>query len=160
MAIAKRGIDSQLSRSESEGSEAGRGSTLFDVFSGFRKKLSRGFSKEMIQNENDDKHGDGHGVEMGEIFGRNDEASFSMENAHGRKIKKKKFTKYHRGNDPAPKMPEHLTDEDIAKLGPPPVPTTFSSFQYDSDEDGEEVDGVIRNPMSDNLCMMHAVTPI
>jgi len=70
IAIAKRGIDSQINRdtAKSESSLSGRGSSIFDVFSGFKKKIMGGRNKKMLTEE-EDKFGNGAGIEMTDIYG-------------------------------------------------------------------------------------------
>ena len=75
--IRKEANELNESMSSSGEETRGRESSL-DVFSGFRNRLKRAFSKEMIK---EDKYGSGSGVEMGEIYKEKDEEEgFEMEN--------------------------------------------------------------------------------
>ena len=103
---------------KSEESEKGRiSSGVFDVFSGFKKKIMGEKDKKMLE--------DGK-IELGEIYGGAGSESFDGVNPVQRKAKK---VGYAVGNKfKGMKEPERLTEVDIARIGPPPTPTTFTTL--------------------------------
>ena len=115
IALAKRGMDSQLSRGESE---AGRGSSLFDVFSGFKRKVLGGKNKKMLASE----------IELGDIYGEKGDifdgvnpvqraaAQPAKKVGYAVNVKHEALT-FHR----------QYTNEEAEAMEPPPMPTVFTS---------------------------------
>ena len=87
--------------------------------------------KKSLENE-----GDGE-IELGYIYSGGGSGSFEGVNPVQRMAKKKKGGGLHiSSHHPGMKEPEQLTDEQIARLGPPPTPTVFaSSFAGKAEED-------------------------
>jgi len=69
---------------------SGRGSSIFDVFSGFKKKIMGGRNKKMLTEEGD-KFGNGAGIEMTDIYGStNDKLEKDLNNSFNPMAKKAK----------------------------------------------------------------------
>ena len=90
---------------------------------------SRG--KKSLENEQDEE------IELGDIYSGGGSGSFDGVNPVQKIAKKlkKKGGLHINSHHPAPKEPERLTDEDIARMGPPPTPTVFTSYVGEEEDD-------------------------
>ena len=138
VAIMKRGIESQNTRSSDNSTDQGRGSSMFDYFSGLRKSVVRnlygngGGEKNKIEE-------DGGNIELGDLYNVEDgiaESVNPMEKNIERVIKKeetkKKTLKVGRAigaHFPTPPpMPKQVTAEEAKYMEPPPIPTKFTTI--------------------------------
>jgi len=86
-------------------------------------------------------------IELGDIYGGGGSEFFEAVNLvqkiakkaeKAKKVVKKKGGLHINSPHPARKEPERLTEEDITRLGPLPMPTTFMSSLAGEEEDDDD----------------------